>query len=223
MTGNNIKTVFSKIFQYFISGIIRLIMPLFYKLEVKGLENVADIKRPLLLVSNHKSYFDALAIAHALPFLSNAFPLNFAAKDELFKTSVQRWFFGAFGAFPIKKGLGLDASLARPKEILMSGGSLVFFPEGKCFRQETLGPAKIGVGALIQRCPNVTLLPVAIRGSYYTSLNLFKKRPKITVVFGTVFNPAQVFFDKFSNDDLQPVADSVMDRIADIYNSQAQV
>lgn len=192
-------------------------MPLFYKLEVRGLDNVVDVKSPILLVSNHKSYFDALAIVHSLPFNSKIFPLQFAAKDELFESAINRLFFDSLGAFAIKKGAGLEVSLAKPVEILNSGGSVVFFPEGKCFRQETLGPAKVGVGALIQKCPTVSLMPIAIRGSYHTSLNIFRRRPKITVIFGTVFNPSQVFGDELTDENLQPLADGVMSQIANLY------
>jgi 1-acyl-sn-glycerol-3-phosphate acyltransferase len=154
-------------------------------LSVDGLKNVQNVSGPVLLVSNHKSYFDPLVIAAAFPIGSKVYPLRFIAKDEFFQNIISAAVFYSMGAFPTYYGQGIDKSLQEPKRILMNKGSVVFFPEGQCIRSDKLGDGKIGAALLAMKVPGVTILPMAIYGSHRIG-KIFKKA-EVRVNFGEPF------------------------------------
>ena len=72
------KLIFIPIFRYFVN------------MKVTGLENIINTEKPVLLVSNHLSYFDIPAIFYALPSKIR-YEISVAAGDEFFsKKTVAR-------------------------------------------------------------------------------------------------------------------------------------
>jgi 1-acyl-sn-glycerol-3-phosphate acyltransferase len=67
-------------------------------------------------------------------------------------------------------------------------GTVIFFPEGRCFREEGLLGAKRGIGVLTKQFPNVKILPVALSGTYKIKnpLCIFT-RPKVRIKIGKAF------------------------------------
>lgn len=139
-----------------------------------------------LLLANHKSYYDPLVVANALPFWSRLRPIRFFSKDELFLKPLSRLFFTLGGAFPAYYGAGLDRSLRIPKQLLEQGKSVLIFPEGRCVRDETLGEGRVGAATLALMTPGIQIIPVAIRGAYKIRWG-FLKLPEVRVAFGDAF------------------------------------
>jgi 1-acyl-sn-glycerol-3-phosphate acyltransferase len=163
----------------------KIVMPVFWaKVRVQTKPSTNKISGPLLIIANHKSYYDPLLIAQSLPWLSEAYPLRFITKDQLFENPVSNLVFRAMGSFPTYYGAGIDKSLQTPYEILTEGGTVVFFPEGKCIRQEELGEGKVGAATLALKIPDLQILPIAIHSSY--KIGFFKK-PKIEIIVGEPF------------------------------------
>lgn len=164
----------------------RILIRVLSNLTIEGRENFKNIPDgPLLIIANHKSYYDPVVIAAALPFFSRFNPLRFIAKDEFFQRPLSAFVFKLMGAFPAHQGEGLNKSLELPEKILRENGTVVFFPEGRCVREDKIETkGKIGAAALAERFPRLTVLPVAIHDSY----KIGKGRPFVKIFVGAPFN-----------------------------------
>ena len=171
--------------QFFIRTLARVLMLFLSKVEVKGKDNAEKTSRPLLIIANHKSYYDPLVIAVSLSVFSKVYPLRFIAKDQLFKGFLSRITFYLMGSFPTYYGNGLDKSLEIPVAILREKGTVVFFPEGKCIREEALGEGRMGAATLALKVPEAQILPMAISGSY--KIGRIFNRPKVKTRIGEPF------------------------------------
>jgi 1-acyl-sn-glycerol-3-phosphate acyltransferase len=180
MSGKSIKFLGGAVI-WLVQVLIRLFAKLcmwpFFRLSGEGGQHALKVDGPVLVISNHKSYFDPLVIAAALPVNSSVYPLRFIAQDLFFGNFLSAAIFYSMGSFPTYYGQGIDKSLEKPTEILKEGGSVVFFPEGRCIRNDKIGEGKIGAATLAMRVPDVTILPIAIHGSH---------------MIGRIFRPVQV-------------------------------
>lgn len=83
-------------------GIVRILVTtyfkLFYRVEVKGLENVPE-KGPVLLCANHLGQMDMFFIGYKLNRL-----VRWVAKAELFKNPLLSAVITWLGAVPINRG-----------------------------------------------------------------------------------------------------------------------
>lgn len=191
----------------------RILVRLLSRLTIEGRENFVKIAPgPLLIIANHKSYYDPTVIAAALPFFSSFNPLRFIAKDEFFMRPFMAFIFNLMGAFPARQGQGIDRSLELPERILRAGGTVVFFPEGSCIRDDSLGEGKIGAALLATRVPGLTILPMAIFGAYRIS-GLRFSRPNVVIKIGEPFQLP----NKGTEPDPKDLATDFMHRIKSNY------
>jgi len=133
----------------------------FTKVRVHGVENI-DPATSYLVMCNHNSYFDTLALLGALPL-----PLRFVMKKELgrvpiFGTAVRRW--GGILVDRSDRSQAINELKRGIEPIIQNNLSLLVFPEGTRSRDGQLGPFKKGgfVTAIQSRLP---ILPVAVVGS----------------------------------------------------------
>lgn len=147
---------------------------------VTGRENFDGIRGPCIVVGNHTSHFDALALFHGLPQRIKWNIYFGAAADRWFlkngggrkEIALQPWYNSLIGAsFPIRRGGG-SATLDYSKWLLDQGANLAIFPEGTRSTSRKLSRFKHGVSILaIEK--NVPVVPVYLTG-------LAKLRPKGT-------------------------------------------
>lgn len=152
-------------------------------MNVFGLENVinADIERPLMLVANHRSFFDMYTVSSVL-FRQTERPMKlfFPVRGKFFYSSPAGWFvnfiMGWFSMYPpffreAKEGEKREFdkfSMRRLVQICSEGRETIigFHPEGKRNLSEDsydFLPAQPGVGAVIMKSqPQV--IPVFIAG-----------------------------------------------------------
>ncbi len=152
-------------------------------MNVFGIENVADapLDRPLLLVANHRSFFDMYVVSSVI-FRQTKRPvtLYFPVRAKFFYTSPVGWFvnlvMGWWAMYPPFFREAKEAekrefdkfSLAELIRIATDGpGTLIgFHPEGKRNLDRdpySFLPAQPGVGAVVRKArPNV--IPVFIAG-----------------------------------------------------------
>jgi 1-acyl-sn-glycerol-3-phosphate acyltransferase len=123
---------------------------------VRGREHVPR-SGPVLIVSNHASWWDIPAIGEVQPRT-----IRYMAKAELFGIPVfgriVRW----GGGFPVRRGEPDRDALRTVHETIAAGGCIGIFIQGH--RQAELEGAKAGAG----RCAVVedaAVIPVAIRGT----------------------------------------------------------
>ena len=128
-------------------------------LTVHGLEHLPA--GPCMVVANHGSYLDGLALIAALPM-----PLAFVAKREFQNHWLASRYLGALGVVFIERfdpRQSLDAA-AGLGDLLVAGRSLATFPEGTFRRAAGLLPFRLGAFAAAVSA-GVPVLPVAIRGA----------------------------------------------------------
>lgn len=146
------------------------------RLEVSGAEHLPR-SGPTLLVGNHDSYWDPVAIGVAG---RERRQIRALAKSTLWKVKPLAPILNGMGQIPIERGAGdagaLDAAIAQ----LRGGACIGVFPEGTISRGSTLR-ARSGIGRLALAVPEATLVCVAVAGT--VDLIRFPKRPTIHVEF----------------------------------------
>ncbi len=130
------------------------------KVEVSGAEHIPD--GPIIVMSNHASNFDILAMLGYFPR-----PLSWIAKKELFKIPVFGWSMRRGGYIPLDRGDGRKAlkSMDEAAQQIKAGSSVIIFPEGTRTRDGRMLPFKRG-GFLLAVKAGVPVVPVSISGSF---------------------------------------------------------
>lgn len=159
--------------------IARIILRLFYRVEVRGLEHYHNAGKRVLIVSNHTSFLDGLIFGSFLP--GN---LSFAINTHI----AQRWFSRLIR--PLVRLFVMDPanplSLKSLIRYLQQDEKVVIFPEGRITVTGSLMKIYNGPGLVADRS-NATVLPVRIDGAQYTPFSRLRGRvrlrwfPKITV------------------------------------------
>jgi 1-acyl-sn-glycerol-3-phosphate acyltransferase len=127
--------------------------------RVRGLEHLPP--GPCVLVANHASYLDGMALIAALPT-----HFSFVAKRELLDHAVARLYLRGLGVqfverFDARQSVEDAMRLAAP---VKAGASTALFPEGTFRRTPGLGAFHLGAFAAAVAA-QVPVLPVAIRGT----------------------------------------------------------
>ncbi len=214
-------------------------------MNVYGLENFekTDVKKPLLLVANHRSFFDMYTVSSVLFRQTNRpMKLFFPVRAKFFYDSPVGWFvnlvMGWFSMFPpffredreVKKREFDKFSMRRLIDICSNGEAHVigFHPEGK--RNLEGGeydflPAQTGVGKIIMVSrPQVVPVFIAGLGNDLPKqiLGNWRGGEKIRIHFGEPIDLSE-FYEK--NDRLRThkeIADYLMEKIKDLAEKDRQ-
>lgn len=162
--------------------------------EVIGKDNIKKVSRPLMIVSNHVSFWDPMTIGTLFPFFSKYLPITFIAADEFFKNPIIRIFFWLTNTIPANKGKGLDVSLKTPREVLKKGGVFQIFPGGQRHQDGSIQKPKHGAAVLALEMPNLTILPINIKMSTlkWNLIDIILRRKKITFNVGKPFKLQEI-------------------------------
>lgn len=183
-----------------------ILLRLFIKLTIVGRENLPDPGQPLIIVSNHFSWFEAPLLYKHLPYR----PVFIAAVD-LLAHPVVRLVAYAYEIIPIWRGQIDRKPLRRALTVLRDGGCIGIFPEGgidpdlrpltekgkrtattagRPYRSEAqLIPARPGA-AFIAVHSQAKILPVAFIGGEKVLPNLRRlRRTPVTMIIGAPFGP----------------------------------
>jgi 1-acyl-sn-glycerol-3-phosphate acyltransferase len=162
----------------FILLLTRIFYKIFFKIEIKGIENIPE-KGALIIASNHISNYDPPAI---ISFASlKRKDIYVIAKEELFKNKLFGYFLKKMGAIPIDRKNPQISSIKKSIEILNSKKSLLIFPEGTRKKDQQEIKAKDGI-AFIAYKSDAKILPVKINIAKNNS-----KLGKIIIVFDKPF------------------------------------
>lgn len=132
-------------------GLVRGALHAFYRtIEVTGLENL-DPAAPTILVPNHgNSIIDPLLIG-----IFEERQASFVARDGLFKIPGFGRLLRAVGAIPLQRksdyaGGNVDnaGAFVACREVLIGGGVIVIFPEGKTHERLRIEPIKTGAARI---------------------------------------------------------------------------
>jgi len=166
------------------------------RVRVVGVEKLANVKGPALLISNHVTDVDAPLIVSALPLrwrlrLAIAMSGEYL-RDWRYPPATWGWFarvkakvtyaLGAalFNVFSLPRQSGFRQSFTYAGEAMDHGWSVLIFPEGTETRDGQLQPFRAGIGLLASEL-NVPVIPIMLRGLFE-----LKKKRQYFVRPGTV-------------------------------------
>jgi len=168
-----------------------IIFRIFYRVDAKGLENIAKTGSPVIVALNHVSFMDAVLAAT----LTDEMPV-FAIDHGI----AQRWWVKPFPRFanavpldPLKP-IVIRSLVDRVK----AGEVLVIFPEGRITVTSSLMKVYDGAGLIADKS-NAMVVPVRITGLGQTPFSRLSRTqvrrrwfPKVTV---TVLEPVGLALD----------------------------
>ncbi|MBI5203545.1 MAG: AMP-binding protein [Nitrospirae bacterium] len=171
-------------------GTIKLFFKIFFRLEIKGKENLPD--SPFIITPNHCSYLDVFVIASVLPtkmlrnFYFHGFQTYFASRPTAFIARLAH-------VIPIDPDAFLEKALQLSGYVLRNNKNLCIFPEGGRSYDGNLMEFKKGIGILALEM-DVPVVPALIKGSFEAlPKGSYKLRfKKITVIFGKPFYPSDL-------------------------------
>ena len=181
--------------EYFLRFLSWLMIHTFYRIKIKGAENV-PLEGPVLLTPNHISYVDALLIGATIQRF-----IKFIMYKKIYELPLIRQLCRIMEVIPIAPYEGRESvmkSLEMGKEKLAQGEALCIFPEGKITRDGQISEFRTGLETLMKErdCPIVPVYLHNVWGSIFSFEDgkAIWKWPKkipypITVVFGEALSP----------------------------------
>ncbi len=162
-----------------------------YRLRVLGRENLPR-KTGALLVANHTSFIDALAILGSIDR-----PVRFLMSQDIYQVWWIRPFARAMGALPISPTAGprqIVESLRKARQAIVDGELVCIFAEGQITRTGQLLPFKKGLERIVNGIDDAPIVPVhldQVWGSVFSfsEQRFFTKLPRripypVTVSYG---------------------------------------
>lgn len=183
-------------------GFFSLLSFLYFPRRIQGLENIPR-RGPFILASNHISNLDPFILGITSPQ-----PLNFVAKEELFKNKVLARLFVGMGAFPIKRDTSDFRALRETLKRLKDGKPVLIFPEGTRRRGNEVSEPQPGIGFVVSKA-HVPVVPVFISNSDNVLPPGARglKRGSVSVIFGKPL----VFQE--TNRDFEKIAEEIMSSV----------
>ena len=210
------------IFHIFGSTCVWLMLKIFTKLEIDGLERLKDAEKPVIVIGNHESNLDPTLIGIVFLHKPRLFPIRFMAKNEFFAIPGFNLLIYILGSFKSNNGKGLENSLKNPFHILRRKGTVMMFPEGRIVPERgVLGRGRRGAAALAIMSGS-GILPMSI----HTPHNLtpwrmvFTRRSSklIKVNIGEVFYLDNVTYPDISDETTSRATEEVMSEIRKLYS-----
>jgi putative phosphoserine phosphatase/1-acylglycerol-3-phosphate O-acyltransferase len=195
----------------------------YVRFQLSGLERL-PMHGKAILVANHRSYFDPLAIGYLLS--QRGRPVRFLGKKEVFDAPVIGDFAAAMGGIRVDRGTGSDEPLHAAEEALNAGEMVAVMPQGTIPR----GPAffdpelKGRWGAVkLAHATGAPVIPVGIWGTEKVWPRS-SKLPNVT----NVFSPPTVWINvgeavRIDGDDVEKDTATMMSAIVDLLPDVARV
>ncbi|MBV7336068.1 1-acyl-sn-glycerol-3-phosphate acyltransferase [Chloroflexi bacterium TSY] len=217
-----IQEIAINILRHWLLSFGRIISRVLFQVQIVGEENIPKTKEPLIVISNHFSWFDPHLLAIFLPMR----PVFLVATESQRKWSI-RLFMRFFHLIPIWRGRVDRNAIRNALDVLEQGGVVGIFPEGgidpknaaRVSRGEAiiddeenedaygftsrhsaqLARPRSGTAFLAVQT-NARILPVGLMGTEkivgetlrWRRLFTFWRRPSITVRIGPAFGPVQI-------------------------------
>jgi 1-acyl-sn-glycerol-3-phosphate acyltransferase len=168
----------------FVRGLFLGVAKLYFRLEVRGAENV-PAHGPFVLAPVHRSNLDFILVSTV-----RRPRMRYMGKASIWKSKALGRFVSMLGAFPVHRGTADRESLRTCLEVIENGEPLVMFPEGTRRSGDAVvdlfdGPAYVAARA------GVPLVPVGIGGSdaaMPVGAKMVKPR-KVVLVVGAPIHP----------------------------------
>lgn len=154
-------------------------------LKIEGRHNLPKTG-PLLVIANHFSFIDPVAVLHALPY-----PIEYVGGAEFpHAPAIVKFLPRVWGYYPVFRGTGSRFALRAAEKILRQNGVLGIMPEGGSWA-EVLRPARPGAAYLAAQT-GASVLPLGIQGLNNIFPLKLGHRPKAVVRIGKPIGPFTV-------------------------------
>jgi len=194
--------------------VVRLYFKLFYRVEVRGRENVPP-RGGVLLASNHVSYYDPVLIPSVLMSLRRPEIIHGPAKAELYRIPIFRQMLYSWGIYPVNRN-GRDLKAMKKTIELLRTTKVMLFPEGERSIDGKLKEGKRFVGWMVLEAKPV-VIPTAIIGTE-KALPRGKAFPrfftKIRIIFGPPLDLTPFYARERSKETAARITDRIMEGIA---------
>ena len=156
------------------------------KIHVSGLENISDLKEPVVFISNHMSVLETFLLPGLIiPFR----PVSFIVKESL----INHPFFGQV----MKATNPVSVSRTDPKKdfktvmtdgqrLLKEGRSIIVFPQST--RGEFIADEFNSIGEKLAQKANVPIVPIALKTDFWSVGRVIKD-------FGPIHRKRKIFFE----------------------------
>ena len=173
------------LFRAIAKRIVRVLLKVFARLSVEGLEKI-PITGPAILAVNHVHVLE-VALTVAIPDRQ----VELIGNGDIPFDPAYGWLANAYSFIPVKRG-SLDRNALRMgMAVLHQGGLLGIFPEGGIWDQANMDP-QIGVSLIAQRT-QTPVIPIACGGMQGAMSQILKlKRPTISMKVGEAIPPPPV-------------------------------
>jgi 1-acyl-sn-glycerol-3-phosphate acyltransferase len=138
---------------------LRLLMPAFWKVRVLN-RHLEPTEGGAIYISNHQSFLDPMLMSFSLQR-----PMNYMARDTLFRSPLFRRLISSLNSFPVRRGTADTGAIKEAMRRLKGGGTLCIFPEGTRTRDGAIGPFLPGIATLAKRAAK-WVVPVLIDGAF---------------------------------------------------------
>jgi len=177
---------------------LRIYLAGYHRFRVSGRENLPR-QAPFILISNHSSHLDALALSASLPIRARIDTFPVAAGDVFFRNSATSLLASLFlNALPLYRK-GVTSHALEDLRVRVSDGhsGLILFPEGTRSRTGDIGTFKAGLGMIVAGT-SVPVIPCRFAGSLEAlPPGKWLPRPRqVTLVVGPALSFADVTSDK---------------------------
>ena len=146
-------------FYYAVRAICWLILKIFWRMEVIGIENLPE-SGGMIIASNHVSYLDPAVLASSLNR-----KIYFITKKEVFKNTFISFIFKNLNAISVDRGNADILAFKKAINILREEKVLGIFPEGTRSSNGELQELKLGAIKIAMKT-GVPILPVGIIGTH---------------------------------------------------------
>lgn len=203
----------------------------FVRLEIKGIENLKNLKGPIIIAPNHTSELDPTIIPLIFPFLSKSLPIySVIYPIGRYKTPDWKWrryiysklFFNLLGGYSSYSGSkDYAVSLKDHVTLLKKGRTVCIFPEGKCTIDGNISNAHGGLGFLAFET-NATIVPLVIDTFFnLTFLDFIMRRRKVGMTILTPIKKNEIIKTSIPTvDDFRNASQIVMNVIIDSYQQR---
>ncbi len=191
----------------------------FFRLEVKGQENIENLEKGgAIFIANHYGKFD--------PFLIGAsIPRPYFKKIKCFRYLTHYsyiiemwygpfiWLTGAYSVFPSKGNY--EKSLKYTTELLKDNQSILMFPTGSRMKEVDPREARPGIAYLAKKL-DPTIVPIFIKNTYKVSfIDFILKRRLAKVIIGKPFRYSDI---NNKIDNLREAAKEIMGKVKELEN-----
>lgn len=175
-------------------SVVRTYLGFYHRLGIHGKEHIPR-KPPFVMVANHASHLDTLALAAAVPWSIRASIYPIAAGDVFFETPTRSALSALLlNALPMwRRKVGSHALQELRTRLLEEQCAYILFPEGTRSRDGTMTDFKQGIGMLVANS-SVPVVPCFLEGCHnaWKPHQKFPRPRKICVRIGPSLSFADV-------------------------------